>query len=82
MGLIPLESANIYKNITVQTKYELRKLVSDYNSRLFDAMSLFLSDNPNISGTFFNTHRIFKKIENSKGVSSRIDCRGGKDCKE
>lgn len=84
LGLIPLETANIYQNISINTKQELKRLVADYNSRLFDAMSLFKSDHPNISASFFNTHRLFRKIfkEDATGELSRNDCRGSHNCKE
>ncbi|KAG2196576.1 hypothetical protein INT47_004879, partial [Mucor saturninus] len=84
MGLIPLDAANIYKNISIQTNYELRRLVANYNSRLFDLMSLFQSDNPNISATFFNTHKVFKKLidGDKSGVLSRMDCQGGNNCRD
>ncbi|KAI8091879.1 GDSL lipase/esterase [Thamnidium elegans] len=82
LGLIPLETAFIYSNLSTQTKLELKNLVSDYNQRLTSVMTEFQQETPMISSSFFNMHRLFQSILDQSQVNAATHCDKGTHCKD
>lgn len=82
MGLVPLETAFVYSNISSQSKLELKKLVSDYNQRQTSVMTDFQRETPTASSAFFDTHKLFQSILDQSEVNAATHCDKGTNCKE
>ncbi|KAI8639246.1 hypothetical protein BD408DRAFT_405093 [Parasitella parasitica] len=46
LGLIPLENLPLYRDLPLEEKHQLEKLVSEYNMKLVEIMDHFKTDNP------------------------------------